>query len=61
MYKFHEEINQHATCFTKKNQHVKAHEQNQLHDEKHEYTIFTKREINLQQVSRTKTSTQLVP
>ena len=43
------------------NQHVKAHEQNQLHDEKHEYTIFTKREINMQQVSRTKTSTQLVP
>ena len=43
------------------NQHVKAHKQNQLHDEKHEYTIFTKREINLQQVSRTKTSTQLVP
>ena len=58
--KFHEE----------KSARIKFHEQNQnvkssmnkisIHDEEYQYTIFTKRKINIQQVSRTKVKTQQV-
>ena len=57
MCKCHQEINERSTISTNKNQHAvssmkknlykKFFEQNQFHDEKNQYTSFTKRKINM--------------
>ena len=61
MYKFHEMKNQHATNFTKKTARSKFYEQNPFYEDENKCTSFTKRKINMQQVSRTKIGMQQVP
>jgi len=69
MHKFHEKKTQYATSFTnEKNQHAtsstnkistqKLVEHSQFHEDKNQFTSFTKRKMNTKQVSRTNISVQ---